>query len=271
MTRLTTTWLASSVLGFTLGGTAVAETPETPETPQAPAEDRHDPAADTTVPTHEPIHTDIDVDANPPDVPDIYVAPTTDVDTYEDPDTERYGIAVAAGGGTSGFTNDDMRGATDVGGDWGVRMTFGTRSPLAVEGSYIGSAQSIAALGLDDDAMLVGNGVQAALRLNTTIDLPVQPFAFAGAAWRRYDLANTDFNTSDVNDTDNVVEFPVGVGIAGRWQGLILDARGEFRPTIDNDLLPELTASGDTLEDVGNDNSAAMHRWGVNASVGYEF
>lgn len=179
---------------------------------------------------------------------------------------ERAGVAISAGAGASGFTNDQLRGTTNVGGEWDVRLTMGTRSPLAFEASYIGSAQPINALGLSNDAMLVGNGVQGALRLNGTIDLPVQPFIFGGAAWRHYAVTNTTTNTSDISNKDDVLEIPMGVGLAGTYEGLILDARGEFRYTTNNDLL---RANG---IDIGSTNDfASMHRWGVNASVGYEF
>jgi hypothetical protein len=256
MTRLTTTWLSSAVLGFTFGGTAVAQSPQ-----QDQQEQDEKNTQDSTI--------DVDIDTSrTTHPPDIYVAPTAQ--TYDGTFYERYGIAIAAGGGTGGFINEDLRDAADVGGDWGVRLSVGTRSPLAFEGSYIGSAQSIDALGLSNDALLVGNGVQGALRLNATIDLPIQPFVFAGAAWRRYDL-NADTNTSDLDDTDNVLETPVGIGISGRASGLMLDLRGEFRPTFNNNLMRDLSIEEEPLEDVGNDSFASMHRWGVNASIGYEF
>lgn len=279
MTRLKTTWLACLVLGFTFGGTALAQAPQQPNTAppieseaEAPDVDVDAPDVDVDAPD-----VDVDVDARTPDAPDVYVAPPPPADTtvvIADTEPEydamdRYGITVAIGGGTGGFTNDGMKTATDFGGNWDVRLSFGTQSPLAIEASYIGSAQSIQALGLDEDAILVGNGAQAALRLNGTFDLPVQPFIFGGAAWRRYDVTNADFNTSAVNGSDDVLEIPVGLGIAGKWSGLVLDLRGEFRPTLDNDLVPNFEVDPD--EDFGNDDFAAMHRWGVNASVGYEF
>lgn len=300
MTRANTTWLASAVLAFTFGGTAVAQSPEQPQkqdeedkpaneqdnsnqagpvedgrgvTPtgnviDGTGDDRNNPA-DTTAPTLEQVDTDTDttpaptVEAPPPTYNSTTVVSTDNDNVYEN---QRMGFAISAGAGASGFTNDVLRGDTDVGGDWGVRLTFGTRAPLALEASYIGSAQRIKALGLEDNAYLVGNGVQGALRVNTTIDLPVQPFLFAGIAWRRYDLANTATNLSDVNDADNVLELPLGVGIAGRASGLMLDVRGEFRPAFDQDLLPEVTENGP--EPAG---AVPMHRWGVNANIGYEF
>jgi hypothetical protein len=306
MTRAKTTWLAGLVCGVTLGGSAFAQSPEQPKNPdeQTPANqndtsnqagpvedgrgitstgnvidgtgaDRTNPA-DSTAPTHEGVDTTIytapspsttTTTIQPPHEPVYVDTPTTVVHTTTVDTDTRAGFAISAGGGASGFTNDALRGATNAGGDWDVRLTFGTRSPLAVEASYIGSAQAINSLGVDSDAMLVSNGAQAALRLNGTIDLPVQPFIFGGVAWRRYDLTNTRVNTADLPGTDNVLEIPVGVGVAGRFNGLILDARGEFRPTFDNDLMREINT------DVfgSNEGFAAMHRWGVNASVGYEF
>lgn len=184
----------------------------------------------------------------------------------------RAGVSLAAGGGASGFTNDALRNTTDVGGDWDVRATVGTRSPIAFEGSYIGSAQQINALGLDDSAVLVGNGVQGALRLNATVDLPVQPFVFAGAAWRRYDLTNTNQNLSDVQGEDDVLEVPMGAGIAAHLGGLVLDVRGEFRASAMEDLMPETAVdSVENATDIDEDNRAAMNRWGAKATIGVEF
>jgi hypothetical protein len=200
-----------------------------------------------------------------------YVAASTRDTTYvRTTERERYGIAIAAGAGAGGFTSDSLRGSTNLGGDWDVRLTFGTRSPLAFEASYIGSAQRLTALGLDNNATLVGNGVQGALRLNGTIDLPVQPFIFGGAAWRRYDVTNSAANTSDVADKDDVLELPVGAGLAGKFRGLIVDARGEFRYTTNADLIRTGNAN-EPIVGYSNSEFGTMHRWGVNANVGYEF
>jgi hypothetical protein len=215
---------------------------------------------------------DVDVNVRTPD-PVVtsnadYVVPPTNTVIVDDDDDDGYnplsgiGIALAAGGGAGGFTDDTMSNTTDVGGDWDVRLTLGTRSPIAFEGSYIGSAQNITALGLDDDAVLVGNGMQGALRVNATLDLPVQPFAFGGVAWRRYDLTNTDTNLSDVAGSDDVLEVPLGIGIAGRWGGFMLDARGEYRLSSDEDLIPSQNRVAE---------NADMNRWGVKGTVGVEF
>jgi opacity protein-like surface antigen len=210
-----------------------------------------------------------------PPRPEPVAEPTFEMkaQTYRTTTTEsespfaRFGFAISAGGGVSGFTDNTARSATQDGGGWDVRATFGTRSPLAAEVSYIGSAQAIDALGLDDDAVLLGNGVQANVRVNLATDANVQPFLFAGAAWRRYQLSNVDSNTSDISDDDDVLEIPVGAGVAFRYRGFLLDARGEYRRTTEEDLMPSLTQDGP----FANDSQAELHRWGVNANIGYEF
>lgn len=225
------------------------------------------PMPPTPAPTP-PVDVDIDVTTPPAPPPapaptyqsTTYVAPTYTADR-RDSTLERYGIGVALGGGVEGFTSDTMRDATNDGGGWNVRLALGTRSMLGAEVAYVGSAQSIDALGLDSSALLVGNGAEANLRFNFTQDSNLQPFAIAGVGWRRYDLTNEDFNTSDVNDSDDVLEVPVGVGMAWKYRGLLLDARGVFTIADQADLIP--TNDGE--------DTAEMHRWGVNANLGYAF
>lgn len=277
MTRLAS---VSVTLGLALSSTALAQTaPDNdmnePTSDETPTPTTTDTDTDTTTPVPPPppapAETDIDINVRTPDPvasgTTDYVAPPV---TYVD-NEEKYrpfsgiGIALAAGGGASGFVSETLRNTTDVGGDWDVRATIGTRSPIAFEASYIGSAQGINALGVDSNAVLIGNGAQGALRLNGTLNLPFQPFVFAGVGWRRYDLTNTNTNTSDLQGSDDVLEVPMGLGIAGKWNGLILDARGEYRATTNEDLLPRINANET------EDGHADMQRWGVKATVGAEF
>jgi hypothetical protein len=204
--------------------------------------------------------------ATPVETPGYVAASTRDTTYVRTTERERMGFTIAAGGGTSGFTSSGLRDSTNFGGDWDVRLTIGSRSPLAFEASYIGSAQTISGLGVSNNAMLIGNGAQGALRLNLTTDLAVQPFVFGGAAWRRYNLRNNSNATSDVGNKDDVMEFPVGAGIAGKFMGFVVDARGEFRYTTNADLI---TTTSEPV--IGVSNSDTMHRWGVNANIGYEF
>jgi hypothetical protein len=248
--------IAAVVLGA-MTSTAYSDPVRTPIPP-----DPMDPAADPNNPTRIPPVPE--PDPQPTTYPAQTYPATYPPEEKEKTMFERLGLSIAAGGGVSGFTDGSIRDNTKDGGGWDVRATFGTRSFLSFEAEYIGTAQSISALGLDSDAMLVSNGVQGALRLNFLRKAPVQPFLFAGVAWRRYDVTNTSTAFSDVNDQDDVVEVPAGIGVAYRWKGLLLDARGEFRATTDNDLMPRFTVGG--LRE-----PLPMHRYGVNASIGYEF
>lgn len=199
----------------------------------------------------------------PPPATNVYVAPAP---TYtpvvvEDHRSvyDRYGIAVSLGGGVEGFTGDTLRNSTDPGGGWNVRLGVGLKSPLSLEAAYIGSAQNIDALGLSGNALLVGNGAQADARLNLTGGMAVQPFVFGGAAWKRYQIMNETANTSDLVDKDDVIEFPLGVGIGARAAGLDLDLRGEYRIATEADLVSRTNPD------------ARMDRFGVNASIGMAF
>jgi hypothetical protein len=170
------------------------------------------------------------------------------------------GIEASIGGGVVGFTEQELTDVTDPGGSWTARLTVGTRSYLAGELAYIGTAQNINSFGLDSNTVLMSNGVEGALRLNLVDRGIWQPFAFVGIAWKRYGLVNEGVNTSSVNDSDNVGEVPVGAGLAFRYEGFVVDARFEFRPTFNNDLMAP----------VGSDETP-LHSWGANARVGWEF
>ena len=249
-------------IAITAGAAVAQGTPDMPSTdpvsptdPTTPIDASNPPPVPPPVVTETVVVTKAEPTYTPVYTEPLYVA-------SDKPFLERYGVGFVIGGGVEGFTNDSMRNSTQDGGNWDVRAIFGTRDWVGFEAAYIGSAQSIDALGLDNDALLVGNGAQANLRLNLTKDSLVQPFAFAGAAWRRYNLRNVSVNTSDVRDSDDVLEIPMGVGLAYKYQGFMIDARGEFRAATGEDLMPSLTSTGERAE---------MHRWGVNANIGYAF
>lgn len=246
-------------------GTAFAQAPDDSQLPP----DANDPGAPveptTTPPTYTPPPAYPPPEAGPPPEPSQYDYESEQ--GYMGPmgTLKRIGLSFSLGGGVEGFTDDDMRDFTNVGGNWTARIVLGTRSPIAFEATYFGSAQSIDALGLPGDAVLVSNGVGGALRVNATTNVPVQPFIFGGLAWAHYNVTRSSQNFSDIRNNDNVLEFPVGLGVAGYWQGLTLDVRGEVRFAVDEDLVPKF---GSTRAD---DDFASMHRWGVTATVGYNF
>jgi hypothetical protein len=175
---------------------------------------------------------------------------------------DRYGLGFSIGGGLDDFAGSTARDTTDLGGGWTARATFGTRSYVAFEAAYIGSANSVNALGLQSDALLVGNGAQGDVRINVLPHFVAQPFIYGGIAWRHYDITNSSVNTSDIADHDDVAEFPVGVGLAGYIGGFMADVRGEYRWSAYEDLMPSLTTSG---------SEASLDRWGVTGNLGFSY
>jgi len=252
------------VLVAAIGGNAAAQDPPpVADDPNAPKQPDAQPPATSE---DEPIQCPAPVaQAGPTNAP----PPNYNQQPYNEQPSETHyhdwwhetGFAISAGGGASQFVGTTMRDLTGTAGDWTVRLTLGTRSFIAGEVSYIGSAQSISALGLPTNSDLIGNGAQAVLRLNGTVDYGVQPFIYGGAAWRHYSLHENGPNLSDVANSTNALEVPLVVGIAGYWNGVMLDSRGEYRfGWTNNDIVT--TANG---------NSPNMARWQATGNIGYEF
>lgn len=175
----------------------------------------------------------------------------------------RYGVAVQLGGGVEGFTNDRLAETAGRGPAWNLRVVLGTRTAVSLEAAYEGSAQTVDAFGLDNDALLVGTGLDAGARFNAWPGSIVSPYVSMGVGWRRYDLTRFETNFSDVSETDNVAELPVGAGAVIRFGGMMLDARFQFRAATGSDLMPDSrNADGEHLP---------MHRWGISGNLGYEF
>lgn len=173
-----------------------------------------------------------------------------------------YGMSIHVGGGVAGFVDEGMRDMTDPAGEWEARAVFGTRLIVGFEAGYSGTVQSIDALGLDTDALLLSTGVEGLVRLHLLDEGGIRPYMFAGAGWRRYDLTNADVNTSSVLETDDVLEIPVGVGVGYQIGRVIVDVRGTVRPTFEEDLVPA------AAEDEEN---TPLDTWNVAARVGFEF
>jgi OmpA family protein/uncharacterized protein DUF6089 len=171
------------------------------------------------------------------------------------------GVEASVGGGAIGFIDQGSRAVSGTGASWDARLIFGSRLPLAIETAYVGSAQSIDALGLSNNAFLVGNGLEGTLRVNL-IRARIQPYLFAGVGWTHYQVTNTPTNTSSVHSRDDVGTIPMGGGITARIVGaFLLDVRGAYRATFNDDLLRAAVAA----------DSNSMQSWNVSARVGFEF
>ena len=182
-----------------------------------------------------------------------------------------FGMAIAVGGGVVGFFDSDTRGFTDTGGTWEARLTMGTRTPLAVEAAYVGSAQNVDALGLDSSAILLGSSFEADARLNFTTSA-VQPYLFGGIGYTRYDVTNSDINTSSINDKEEMGHIPVGAGLGWQYGGLLLDLRGTLRAAFDDGLHTTGEDHDEVLpDDEETPQRAELDNWNVTGRVGFEF
>jgi hypothetical protein len=171
-----------------------------------------------------------------------------------------YGTSLTVGGGVVGFTDGDMRDFATVGGAWDARVVYGTRQYIAAEAAYTGGAVPVDALGLDDNASLVSTGLEVLGRVNL-MKSDWQPYLMAGIGWRHYSVVNTDQNTSSVGDSEDVGEIPMGAGVAYRYRGLVLDARGLFRAAFADEMIASNAGGGD----------AKLHNWQGQMTVGLEF
>jgi hypothetical protein len=179
------------------------------------------------------------------------------------------GISTLVGGGVVGFTDKTMRNTTSsAGGLWDLRVTLGSHLPIALDLSYVGSATNINGLPSARKGTLVGTTAEAALRYNILPHYAFTPYVFGGAGWQRYDVTQTNVSLSDsgMNDKDNLLEFPMGVGFAYRTGGLVADIRGTFRATTDQNLVLKTPTLSPTSDDF-----APMHTWEASAAIGYEF
>jgi hypothetical protein len=209
----------------------------------------------------EPIHTEATVEHLPPASQTNIEVHTAEPVSTRARVTSPMGISMTIGGGITNFVDDDMRGFADLGGTWEARLAVGTRTPIAGELGYVGTAQSVDALGLDRDAMLVSNGVEGAARFNL-IREGLQPYVFGGVGWARYDVTRTDASSSSLRDQENIVYVPFGGGVGMYAAGLILDLRGTYRKAYRDEIARTPTGSTDT--------SVEMDSWTVAAKIGWE-
>jgi hypothetical protein len=173
------------------------------------------------------------------------------------------GMSIQAGGGVTNFAAQSARERTNVGGYWDARAVIGTRAYVAVELAYVGNLAPIDGQGLDPNAVLLGQGAEADLRLQAPFFTPagalVEPFIFGGGGWMHYRVANAEFNASDVRETNDVATIPFGAGLAFGYRGFLADARFTYRQTFNEDLFPV------------PDGKTDLQNWSAGAMLGYEF
>lgn len=169
------------------------------------------------------------------------------------------GVEMSVGGGISNFTNTSVNNVTDPAGTWEARLGIGSRSFFGLEGAYIGQAGNVGGLGLESDTLLQAHGAEGLLRFNILPSYVVQPYLFAGAAWKHYSLLFNNNFTSSVRDSDDVVEVPFGGGVAFRSTGFVFDTRFDYRPAFDEEMFRI------------NGQTRSMDNWEATARLGFEF
>ena len=74
-----------------------------------------------------------------------------------------------------------------------------------------------------------------------------------------FDVTRTDVNVSSLRDDDDVIEIPVGAGMAFQYGGFILDLRGDYAFAAEEDLLRVDT------------NGPGLDNWSATLRAGVEF
>ncbi|HVK74675.1 MAG TPA: outer membrane beta-barrel protein [Kofleriaceae bacterium] len=238
----------------------------------------HEPPAGTAIPDVCPDESCPSPSQAPP--PTTYHEPAPPPETEqerleEEPFEKRFGLGISAGGGVSDWFDGDMRDVTGVAGTWEARAYVGLDQPFGVEVAYVGRASSLnPILGPDLDTDLVGNGVEAAARLNIFHNMVIQPYAIAGIGWTHFSVSNSDVTLTDfgVDDSDDILQIPLGAGAAYRAPfGLLVDARFTFRTTLNDGLVLATDVPLVNGQPLLATTFVDMDNWEVSGRIGYEF
>lgn len=263
----TTTETQTNKEGMTSSTTTIEETPSTDGT--APADTTSDKRSGTAQepapPPIEPLPAELS--PPPPVVNNTVIVPidetpptmTSEQVGYRPP--SRIGVGLMAGGGVQDFTGSRIRDMTGTAGFWDVRASVGTRSVVGLEAAYVGAAQNINALGLDNGAKLMANGLEGDIRVHAPLAYQstlLEPYVFGGLGWQRYSITNTPVDTGSLTDNDDVVTVPMGAGFAAGYRGFLADVRFTYRLVERSDLLAP--SGGGTL-----------NNWNFGGHLGYEF
>jgi len=208
-------------------------------------------------------------EAAPPPAPEpVEVAPVTPVTTPPPPPfyLRGFGFAVMAGGLYQDFTNNTMQNSTSGAGGWSARFIAGMNSIIGVEAAYVGAASQVQGLGVTANTpYLVSNGLEGTARLNVPLRMGyhlVEPYGFAGIGYSHYTISNYNANAqrlSSFTSTDNVMDVPVGGGLAYAYKQFIVDARAGWTATYYQNIL------------TGANSSGTLDHWNVGGQVGFRF
>lgn len=180
-----------------------------------------------------------------------------DEDAHKAVKRARQRYTVVGGIGLEGFIDRHLRDAVSTGPAWNVRGSVGNPEEISVEVFYAGSRQPMS-MGADT---LVGNGVLGQVRINVFPEAFFEPFFYFGAGWSRFSVKGRTPD-SMFPDHDDVLEMPIGIGLAYRTGAFVADLRTGFTVITGQDLIRNPDAEG-------SEESYSMHRFGISAQIGY--
>jgi hypothetical protein len=175
-------------------------------------------------------------------------------------------ISVKIGAGQGDFLGEESRAATRWGATYEARALVGSDSPIGIEAAYVGSARGIEGYGIADNAGLISNGVEGALRLAAPIvtgAVDFAPFLFGGLGWEHYTLVGEGNNTAGIQNDDSLLTVPVGVGVELGFGNFNVEARGTYKHGFDAEMFGD--TNGGFLDD------ANMNTWNVGLAAGVAF
>jgi hypothetical protein len=183
----------------------------------------------------------------------------------------RVGVAVTVGGGVERAVGGTARHALGPAGVWEIRGVIATRAIVSSEIAYLGSMSTIERNG--GRGTLQGSGLELSIRVNVPGLGRWRPYLFTGRALRWYAVRGDARSAArpsvapgafEGQDSDVVIELPLGAGCAVRAGNLVFDARVALRSAGDAEVLVEPPSAG-------GDRYAALHVWSGTLRVGYEF
>lgn len=205
-----------------------------------------------------------------PTTPQVVIAPEPETSSGLF-NTEKEGIlgtplAVQLGVGQGDFFGENSREATEWGATYEARGILAPRSPIGLEAAYVGSARGLDGFNVDEDASLVSNGLEGALRLAAPImqgPVDFAPFIFGGLGWEHYTLVGEGNAATGIQNDDSLLTVPLGVGVDLGYGPLNLSARGTYKQAFDAEMF------GSSDDGFTDDNN--MNTWNVGLQAGFAF
>jgi len=201
---------------------------------------------------------------------------STQGDPYQQSDTssgdtqdigrELRGTSVMAGAGVEGYTGS-LAPRVGVGPAWNVIIGFHPSSVLGLELAYEGAVNSVKyfnfGLTTPQGADIVRNGGHAAVTFAFG-PWRVQPFVLAGVGVNHYSVSE---NAQDVGFRSTTAGYiPLGGGVRGQIQGVVIDLRGNWELPFSDNLFP-----GGTGKDTLGLSTGNYGRWNATLNIGGAF